>query len=299
MNMSHIPVLEQEVLNGLSVSSGDVVLDGTVGNGGHSRILCESAMGEITLIGIDVDKRALDEAQKVLSKTKCKVILIEGNFRNLDDLLKEASISHINKALFDLGMRTEHVLESGRGFTFRKDEPLLMTFSENGEEDQFTAEEIINDWGESVLADIFYGYGEEQFARRIAKNVVEARTIEPIKTTEQLVEIISHSVPSWYKTRRVHFATKTFQSLRIAVNDELEALREGLEKAFLLLVSGGRIAVISFHSLEDRIVKERFRKWKTEGVAEVLTKTPIVATDQEVERNPRSRSAKLRILQKI
>ena len=173
-----------------------------------------------------------------------------------------------------------------------------MTFSNGAGEEQITAKIILNSWGEETLADIFYGYSDEKYSRRIARGIVEARNKKPIETTSELVEIIKQSVPFSYQRGKIHFATKTFQALRMAVNDEVEALKEGLSKGIEVLDSGGRIAVISFHSTEDRIVKDTFREWQKNGLGKMINKKPITAGEEEIRENPRSRSAKLRIFQK-
>ncbi|PIZ85308.1 16S rRNA (cytosine(1402)-N(4))-methyltransferase [Candidatus Nomurabacteria bacterium CG_4_10_14_0_2_um_filter_33_9] len=213
--------------------------------------------------------------------------------------------------IFDLGLSSDQLENSGRGFSFMKDEPLLMTMKENPSLDDLTAIDIVNSWGEESLVDIIYGYGEERFSRRIAKGIIEARKKNNIKTTFDLVKIIGDSVPSAYKRQRIHFATRTFQALRIAVNDELGALKVGLEKGFEILKKparphdslgaggGGRMSVISFHSLEDRIVKRFFRDKKEKSEAILINKKPIIPKEEEIKNNGRSRSAKLRVLEKI
>ena len=188
---------------------------------------------------------------------------------------------------------------SGRGFSFMKDEPLLMTMKENPSPEDVTASDIVNTWSEKSLADIIYGYGEERFSRKIAKGIVDARQKAEIKTTFELVKIIENSVPNAYKRGRIHVATKTFQALRIAVNDELGVLKIGLDKGFKLLKVGGRMSVISFHSLEDRVTKKFYKELEKNGVARLINKKPILAGNEELKNNPRARSAKLRILEKI
>jgi 16S rRNA (cytosine1402-N4)-methyltransferase len=210
------------------------------------------------------------------------------------------NIKKVNGVVFDLGLSSDHFENSGRGFSFKKDEPLLMTFEKDLTKARFTARDIVNDWDEENIADILYGYGEEKFSRRIAKNIVEARKEKAINTTTDLVEIIEKSVPVWYKKgRKTHFATKTFQALRITVNDELETLKDGLKKGFDALEKQGRLVVVSFHSLEDRIIKNFMRDKKNEREGILITKKPIVPSREEIKENPRSRSAKLRIIEKI
>ena len=205
----------------------------------------------------------------------------------------------VDRILLDLGIRSDHIESSGRGFTFKRDEPLLMTFSKDSDEGLFTAIEILNEWDEGNIVEILNGYGEEEYAKKIAKAIVSERKVKPIRTTFHLVEVISSAVPYKYKNRKIHFATKTFQALRIAVNDEIAVLREGLRKSFERLSPNGRLVVISFHSLEDRAVKRFFKEKEEEGEGEMITKKPITPSAKEVAENPRSRSAKLRVIKKI
>ena len=292
--MAHIPVLLNEAVEGLNVHSGDTILDGTFGGGGHSSLICEKIGKDGTLIAIDADSEAKERAEK--KSWGCKFELVTDNFRNLDEILKARGIEKIDGALFDLGLSSFQLDDSGRGFTFQKDEPLKMTF--HTKEGGLTAEEIINDWDENNLADIIYGYGGEQFSRRIAKGIVEAREENPIKTTFDLVKIIEAVVPNFYKLRKIHCVTKTFQAIRIAVNDEMGAVREALAKAWAVLKPGGRISVISFHELEDRAVKNFLREKAKAEECTLITKKPIVPSEAETEANVRSRSAKLRVGEK-
>lgn len=298
--MAHIPVLLKEIIDNLDIQKGDVVLDGTINAGGHSSVFCEHLGDNGHLIGIDQDSNALERARKNLRDCKCTVTLRQKNFRNLDKVLDEIGVEKIDKALFDLGLSSDQLESSGRGFSFMKDEPLLMTFNPDPKEDDITAREIVNNWDEENIADIIYGYGEERFARRIAKGIVESRKKHPIETTTELVEVIKESVPVWYRTgRKTHFATKTFQALRTTTNDEILSAREGIEKALARLNKGGRIAVITFHSIEDRMVKALFREKKSEGLCEIITKKPIPPSEEEIKENPRARSAKLRVVEKL
>jgi 16S rRNA (cytosine1402-N4)-methyltransferase len=227
-----------------------------------------------------------------------KLILENENFRNLDSILAKHNISGVDFILFDLGISSDELENSGRGFTFSKDEPLLMTLGDPAKH-PFTAKTIVNEWKEEDIANVIYAYGEERFARRIARYIVNYRVKKPIETSGELAEIVKTAIPTFnsYRKPRIHPATKTFQALRIAVNDELNALKEGLNKGYQYLNPGGRMAVISFHSLEDRIVKDFYKERGRLG-AHVLTKKPITASDQEVAENQRSRSAKMRVIQK-
>jgi 16S rRNA (cytosine1402-N4)-methyltransferase len=294
----HIPVLLKEVIDNLNLKQGGVVVDATINRAGHSKEICKK-IGEIgTLIGIDIDQGALDEASKILKGAKCKIILEKDNFRNLNKVLEKTNIKKVDAILFDLGFSSDQIDKSKRGFSFQKNEPLLMTLKDNITGDDLTAKEIVNEWDEENIADIIYGYGGEIFSRHIANKIIEHRYEKPIETTQDLVAVIEKAVPNWYKHKKIHFATKTFQALRIAVNDEIEALKEVLPKAMQALDSGGRLAVISFHSIEDRIVKQFFKKQKDNEVGQIITKKPIAPSRDEVKKNPHSRSAKLRIFER-
>lgn len=298
MKTTHKTVLLHESIDGLAIKKGDVVVDGTLGGGGHSEEIARHFGSDVTLIGIDMDEKALKRSQERISKITPKAHFIRNNFRNIDKVLIEAGFEKADRILLDIGLSSDQFEVSGRGFTFKKDEPLLMTFSDDPKLQPFTAWDIVNEWEESSIADVIYGYGEEQFSRRIAKAIVTEREHRTIDTTFELVHIIESSVPFFYRKGKLHPATKTFQALRIAVNDELGALQEGIRKGFYALSEGGRLAVISFHSLEDRIVKRYFRELQEEGVGSIITKKAIVPSEEEVRDNPRSRSAKLRIIEK-
>jgi 16S rRNA (cytosine1402-N4)-methyltransferase len=295
----HTPVLLNEVLDGLAVQPGDVVVDGTVGGAGHSEAILKRYSDQIRLICLDADSGALTRArERLASFDQSKITFVESNFRRLVTVLDELGVPKINRLLLDIGLSSDELENSGRGFSFRKlDEPLLMTFVDPAKEQPLiTAEVILNSWSEETLATIIYGYGEERYSKKIAAAIVEQRTEIPFKTVGQLVDVILQATPKSYQHRKIHPATRTFQALRIAVNDELGALREGLEGGWQVLASGGRMAVISFHSLEDRVVKRFFQEEKKAGRAELLTKKPMIASPEEAKENPRARSAKLRII---
>lgn len=294
----HIPVLLKEVVDGLALKSGQVVLDGTVGAGGHASRICELLGAEGRLIGIDADREALVRARKSLAGKPCQASLIEENYRQLDKILDLVGFKEVDAILFDLGLSSYQLEESGRGFSFQRDELLQMTFGVDKREYKFTAEDIVNKWSKDELVAILEGFGDEKYAARIAQAIVEARKDGLIKTSRELAEIVWQAVPASYRRERIHPATKTFQAIRIAVNDELGALEEGLEKGFGRLKSGGRLAVISFHDREDRIVKTFFKKLKEEGKVELVSKKAIKPGREEIRLNPRSRSARLRICQK-
>lgn len=296
----HKPVLLKEVIEGLDIKKEDFVLDATVGGGAYLENICQIVGKKALVIGLDQDSLALKRAEKRISAyKKCPLHLVQKNFRYLDEVLEDLKITRINKAVFDLGISSDQLEVSERGFSFLKEESLLMTLKDKQQDEDLTAKEIVNNWDEENIADIIFGYGEERFAKRIAQKICLARKEKEIKTTLELVEIIRSAVPKWYQFKKTHFATKTFQALRITVNDEIEALKEALNKTFEYLEKNGRIVVVSFHSLEDRVVKKFFKEKHKEERALLLTKKPITPSEEEILQNPRSRSAKLRIIEKI
>ena len=273
------------------------MVDGTVNRGGHAKAVADLVGDGGWVIGIDQDPDALADAKKHLADSPARITLLKGNFRNITKLLAEVGLDQVDGILLDIGFSSDQIADSGRGFSFQQDEPLLMTFG-NPDEALTTAYDVVNSWGETNLADIIYGFGEESFSRRIAKQIVLAREVAPIKTTFDLVEIIRAAVPGWYTKKRLHFATKTFQAIRMAVNDELGALKEGMAQSVALLKPGGRLAIISFHSLEARLIKDYFKQLAKDGVVSLVNKKAIQASREEELSNPRSRSAQLRVVQK-
>ena len=285
--MAHIPVLLKEAIEYLNPKEGDTILDATFGGGGHAREILKRIGEKGKLIAMDQD---ISSQSSVISN---QIVFINANFRDLDKVVKEK----IDGALFDLGFSSDQLDESGRGFSFQKDEPLLMTLKSEIESGDLTAREIINNWREEEIADVLYKYGEERYSRRIAKAIIKRRRKNQIETTFDLVDVVRSSVPAVYRNnRRINCATRTFQALRIAVNDELSALEEGLRKAWDALNKEGRLVVISFHSLEDRIVKNFFRDKKQASEGKILTKKPVTPAEEEIKNNPRSRSAKIRAI---
>jgi len=292
--MSHIPVLLNESIDGLNLKNGDTFYDATLGGAGHSGEVSKRFGNKLQIIGTDHDCDAIDRARNILGE---KAVLECTNFGNVDQVFEKNGISGVDGAIFDLGLSSFQLDESGRGFTFKKSEPLMMTMKKDPSEEDITASDIVNQWSEETLADIIYAYGEERYSRRIARAIVEARTAKKIENTEELSEIIKNAVPK--KFSKIHPATKTFQALRIVVNKELDEIKTGIKKTIGYLKPNGRIAVISFHSLEDRIVKDIFRTAEDEGLGKRVTKKPITPTMDEIKLNPKSRSAKLRIFEKI
>ncbi|KND49699.1 MAG: 16S rRNA (cytosine(1402)-N(4))-methyltransferase [Parcubacteria bacterium C7867-008] len=296
MEQVHESVLLNECLESLDIQADDVVVDGTIGGAGHFRELRSRLGAEGTLIGIDADEDAIKRAALVVQDSEGpRTILAHDNFRNLEAILEHEGIETIDKALFDLGWSSFH-LTAGRGFSFKAEEPLYMTYG--SPEEGKTAADLVNSATEEELSDIIFTYGEERFSRGIARSIVTTRKNSPILTTSELAEAVTAGTPSWYQHRRLHPATKTFQALRIAVNDELGALRAGLTGALTHLAPGGRIAVITFHSIEDRIVKGMFRDAVYQGTGKLVNKKPLVPTTAEMTKNPRSRSAKLRVFER-
>ncbi|MDZ8068706.1 MAG: 16S rRNA (cytosine(1402)-N(4))-methyltransferase RsmH [Nostoc sp. DedQUE08] len=281
---SHISVLGREVIEGLAVRPGEHYLDVTVGGGGHSRLILEAAPN-VRVTAIDQDEDALAAARKELAEFGDRIQFIHRNFADY-----EFPPNTFDGILADLGVSSYHLDRAERGFSFRQAANLDMRMDRGR---SLTAANVINNWDEAELADIFFKYGEERLSRRIARRIVERR---PLHTTTELAEAIASSVPPKYRYGRIHPATRVFQALRIVVNDELKSLETFLDKAPNALVPGGRIAIISFHSLEDRPVKHGLRN---SPLLKVLTKKPIIAQEEEISQNPRSRSAKLRIAQKL
>lgn len=292
----HKSVLLKETIDGLNLKKGSVVVDATFGGGGHSLEVLRNYEG-VEVVALDQDKSTWNRAKDKFKGLK--VSFYNENFRNLDKALDKEGLKEVDGIIFDLGLSSDQLEVSLRGFSFMKDEPLMMTMKENPGREDLTAKDIVNSWSEENLAKILRGYGEENFAGRIARAIAEAREEKEIESTFQLVEIIRNVVPAFYRKGKTHFATKTFQAIRMAVNDELRALQEGLEKGVVALKSGGRMSVISFHSGEDRIVKNIFKNLVKEGKIKLINKKPIVPSNIELKDNKRARSAKLRIIEKI
>ncbi len=285
----------EEILETLIPQKNEIVLDCTAGDGGHSVAMLVAAKN-IRLIALDADPKAVLKVRARLSPFGDRAEVVESNFSDVSKVLVKLKVSTIDKALFDLGWNAGQLV-SGRGFSFMYDEPLSMSYGKKPASG-FTAQEIVNTWDEATLADVLFGYGEERYARRIAKAIVEKRSLQSITTTFELVDIIRSSVPAVYRKGRIHCATRTFQALRIAVNDELGVAERGLRSVWEHLSCGGRIAVITFHSIEDRVVKKQFTTYVKEG-GKLIVKKPLVPSKEEVSGNPRARSAKLRVIEKL
>jgi len=288
----HIPVLADSLAERIKLPQDAVMVDATIGHGGHSLLFGKRLGPEGAIIGLDVDSNAIQRAQSVLNGLQCKVTLINSNFAELAGVLRSQRIEKVDFILADLGVNSAQLEDELMGLSFQQNMPLDMRLDKRLET---TAADIINSTDEKTLADLIYRFGEERASRKIARFIVERRRREPIATTAQLASIISAVSRGQSK---IHPATKTFQALRIAVNHELDNLAGLLESAPVLLKKDGCVAIISFHSLEDRLVKTSFKQNEEKGIYKILTKKPIVAGRDEVLRNRRARSAKLRIAQR-
>lgn len=291
MSEYHTPVLVNEVIEGLKVGKEKRYIDATAGGGGHTAEIIRRG-GKV--LAIDQDADAIDfilKNQKLEIKNQ-KLIVAKGNFRDIELIAKKNGFEQVDGVLFDLGVSSFQIDVSGRGFSFRKDEPLDMRMDNESEQNAFR---VVNSYDDEALTQIFLRFGEEISGKRVAEAIINQRKEKKIETSQELAKIVESVIP---KTGKVHPATRIFQAIRIEVNAELEALRVGLMSSLQLLGSEGRIVVISFHSLEDRIVKQLFRQFEFEGKGKVITHKPIISTEVEIKQNNRSRSAKLRVYEK-
>lgn len=295
----HQPVLLKEVLQYLNPKSGEFIIDGTVDGGGHAAKILKEMIPRGKYLALDLDSNLLEstrikiEAKFPIPNSQFQITWQRRNYADIPEILKREELGRADGLLLDLGFSSAQLELSGRGFSFAKDEPLDMRY--NLEEPR-SAYEVVNQYSERELSDIFWKLGEERYARRIAHSIVESRAQKPLRTTLHLVEAIRGAVPVAYERGRIHSATRTFQALRIYVNNELGNLEQLLKNLHRILKRDGRAVIISFHSLEDRMVKNYFREMKKKGEAELLTKKPITATEEEIKQNPRARSAKLRAI---
>jgi 16S rRNA (cytosine1402-N4)-methyltransferase len=293
MGLKHIPVMVEEVVTFLRCEPGCIYIDATLGGGGHTTEILKRTGPDGVVIGMEWDEEALFEARNVLMPFGDRVKIFRENFIHLPDLMKAESVDGI---LLDLGLSSLQLEKEGRGFSFKGEGSLDMRMDRRIDQ---TAADLVNHLSLEELEYTLLQYGEESWARKIAKAIVYEREREPIRTTQTLRKIIHHAIPRRFHSRRIDPATKTFQALRIRVNDELENLRKILETGWRILKRGGRMCIISFHSLEDRMVKVSFRKLEKEGEIRVLTKKPVIPSEEEKRKNPRSRSAKLRCAERI
>lgn len=293
----HIPVLKKEVLDCLAPKSNEDFIDCTIGQGGHSNDILEKTGPHGRLLGIDLDPKQIENCAWLEEKFGERIILINDSYANLKNIIADNDFANTNGILLDVGFSSFQTDESKKGFSFLRDEKLDMRY--NAATGGITASNIVNNWDEKGIERILEQYGEEKFAKKIAKEIVAERKNKKIESTFQLVEIIQRAVPAKFQHAKIHCATRTFQAIRIAVNGELDSLQNVLPQATEALQRGGRLAVISFHSLEDRIVKEFFKQEEQNQKIKILTKKPVIAPEWEVAENPRSRSAKLRAIIKI
>lgn len=294
----HIPVMLNEVLEHLDLSVGKTIVDATCGTGGHSKAILERITPGGRLVAIDRDAESLEVCQKRLADFADSCIFAQGNFIDLDLILKKAGVKKIDGILFDLGISSFQLEDPCRGFSFSKEGPLDMRLDRSS---QISAYDLVNNLNEEEISGLLWNFGQERWHNRIAHLLVQERQARPVSTTQQLADIVVKSIPYRYRYRyqRIHPATRTFQAMRIAVNRELEILDEAVSKAVAALSGGGRICVISFHSLEDRAIKLAFRRLSAQGSLELITAKPQVPGEAEVSQNPSSRSSKLRAAQKI
>jgi 16S rRNA (cytosine1402-N4)-methyltransferase len=294
---THISVMPKEALELLRLPQGGVAVDGTLGLGGHALLMAHALGPHGHLIGIDRDNASLGLAQKKLASLSLKIDLLRGSFSTLNSILAGLKVSVVDGVLLDLGISSFQLEDAGRGFAFKSDGPLDMKMDQASK--GISAADLVNTLKEDQLEKIITEFGEERFARRIAAAIVMQRARVRIMTTKSLADIILRALPKGYTRGRIHPATRTFQALRIAVNEELEELSLGLDACFRMLKKGGRLCVISFHSLEDRLVKNKFKSLSLEHAGVILTKRPLVASQEECAANPRSRSAKMRVIERV
>lgn len=298
--MAHRTVLLHETIESLKLNIGDIVLDATFGGGGHSRGIAQLVGTKGHVIAFDADRSVFTPELTAEISRLVRFTPVVANFREIRGELAKLEAHKIHGAIFDFGLSSTQLETSGRGFSFQRDEPLEMTFKADPKEGDVTAETILNRWGEENIVLILRGFGEERYARSIAKAIVAARKSGPLRRTGELVEVIHRATPSRYHHGRTHFATRTFQALRMAANDELGAIDQALHDILPFLEKGARVAVITFHSVEDRLVKRLFREFsKIDHRVKQVTKKPITPNEEELKANPRARSAKLRVVEKI
>ena len=311
MEFHHISVMLEETVKGLVTNKEGTYVDCTLGGAGHSRRIAELLEPAGRIIGIDQDEEAIAAARVRLSDVRCRVDIVHSNFRNLESILESEQAPLVDGVVFDLGVSSHQLDKSARGFSYKTEAPLDMRMDQSA---GLSAKDVVNAYPEAELARIFFEYGEERFSRRIAEKICRAREQYPIETTIQLAQIVREAIPGKYRNEPQHPARRTFQALRIEVNSELAGLDQAVEQACDLLQKGGRLCIITFHSLEDRIVKQAFRRFENPCTcppsapicicgktpkAKILTKKPLTASAEEEAQNSRSTSAKLRCIEKI
>lgn len=311
MEFKHIPIMLNEIIENLSIVPDGIYVDCTLGGAGHSLEIAKRLNSKGILIGIDKDNTAIEVSKNRLKDLQCKVILVQDDFKNLKTILQQNNINKVNGILADLGVSSYQIDEASRGFSYSKDAPLDMRMNTS---QSLTAREIINTYGEKELLNILFTYGEENFAKNIVRNIIKQRQLKPIERTSELVKIIESSVPTKVLHKGGSVAKKTFQALRIEVNGELESLKSVLNTMVDVLDVGGRLCIISFHSLEDRLVKNCFTENSTGCICpknfpicicnhkakiKLINKKPIIPSENEQKENSRSTSSKLRIIEKL
>jgi len=311
MDRAHVPVLEREVAAWMRCREGGVYVDATVGGGGHAAALLNSCPGIALLVGIDRDAQAAVLAQKKLAAFHDRAVVAQGNFADIKQILSSMHVHDLDGILFDLGVSSMQLEDPLRGFSFKSQGPLDMRMDQDS---SLTAYALINTSSASEIEHVLRTYGEERWARKIARTILKRREQSPVTTTGELSQLVSAAIPARHHPRTIHPATKTFQALRIAVNSELDNITRALDDSIGLLKKGGRLCVISFHSLEDRIIKQKMQQWEKgcicpprlprcmcgkTPVVTILTKKPLVPAADELAVNPRSRSAKLRVAERI
>jgi len=294
--MIHKPVLKKEVLKYLDPKPNENFIDGTIGEGGHSLSILEKIGPNGMLLGIDIDSRQIENARNRLADFKGRIIFQNDSYVNIKNIVLKENFRPINGILLDLGYSSWQIEKSKRGFSFSRDEILDMRYDM---QNTLTAEKVVNEYPENELERILRNYGEERFFKSIAKRIVKERVKKRIESTGELIEIIRSAIPPKFRKGKINFATKSFQALRIEVNSELDNLKKFLPQAIEILALSGRLVIISFHSLEDRIVKNFFKEKEEENLVKILTKKPVTADSKELLDNPRSRSAKLRAIIKV
>lgn len=292
----HVPVLTEPLLNLIKLPKDGIAADATVGHGGHSLLFGQTLGPEGLLIGLDVDPGSLEAARSTLSSLSCRVILVRENFARIGDVLSQQGVGRVHLILADLGFSSAQMENSERGLSFQTPMPLDMRLDDRLD---VTAADLVNKLRQTELADLIYEYGQDRASRRIARFIVQQRSVKKLTMTTELAQLVCRALKQSPRPGRIHPATRTFQALRIAVNHEMESLDNLLQQAPKLLLPGGYIAIISFHSLEDGRVKRNFLQNKDDGRYEILTKKPIIASPEEVAKNPRARSAKLRVARRL
>lgn len=310
MEFHHVTVLLKETIEGIFKDPSGIYVDCTLGGAGHARLLLSKMSAEGKLIAFDQDPKAIANARDIFPKDE-RLILVNRNFEHLQESLQNLKLLPVQGIYFDLGVSSPQLDEAERGFSYMHEAELDMRMNP---QNPVTARQLVNTWSAQQLADIIWKYGEEKWSKRIAEFIVKARAQKEIATTEELVEVIKSAIPAGARREGPHPAKRTFQALRIAVNDELGVLERALDQVITCLAAGGRVGVITFHSLEDRIVKEKMNSWRgrctcppnfpvcmcgATPLAKVITRKPIIPSAEEIEENPRSRSAKLRIAEKL